>query len=79
MAMLEPDSFKKVEKDRSSIHDPVEATFSVFSIEGKTIFQIDTYGSKGREYPGKTSQSLQVDKQMAKKLIEILRKEFQLS
>ena len=78
MAMLEPDSFKKIEKDRSSIHEPVEATYSVFSTE-KTIFQIDTYGSKGREYPGKTSQSLQMDKEMAKKLIEILRKEFQLS
>lgn len=47
------------------IHKPIKATYTIFEEDGKTIFQIDTYGSPEREMPEKISQSFQVDKEMA--------------
>ncbi|MBI1365043.1 MAG: methionyl-tRNA formyltransferase [Alphaproteobacteria bacterium] len=48
--------------DRNSIHKEIEATYTPFHTDGKTFLQIDTYGTKERENPGKKSQSLQLDK-----------------
>ena len=79
MARLRKDAFKKTTKERNSIHGTVSATYIVFEAEGKTFFQIDTYGSSKREIPGKTSQSLQLDRQMAEVLISELQKAFHLS
>ncbi len=48
------------EPKRTKVHDEVEATYSVFEdTNGDVYLQIDTYGSKGRAVPGKTSQSVQ--------------------
>ena len=53
-------------------------TYSVFEIDGQKYFQIDTYGKSDREIPGKISQTIQLDKECAKFLVEKLRKEFDL-
>ncbi len=47
-------------------------------IDNKRYFQIDTYGRKHREYPGKISQSIQIDKPVVKQIIKLLIREFNL-
>ena len=76
MAFVE--NFVEIQKDRTQLHAPVHATCNVFHEYGRTIFQIDTYGSAEREFVGKVSQSIQFDKESAKLLIEKLKKTFDL-
>jgi len=38
--------------DRNSLHDEVEATYSVFAQDDRRLSQIDTYGRADREMPG---------------------------
>ncbi|MBQ3969853.1 MAG: methionyl-tRNA formyltransferase [Clostridia bacterium] len=60
------------------MHGRVKATYTVFTNGGKTYFQIDTYGSSTRKINDKISQSIQVDKETAELLIEILKKTFEI-
>lgn len=77
MALITGNSTKKVEKVRNSIHGEVDWTYSTFrGGNGTKYFQIDTYGSKDREFQGKISQSLQFDKETAEEIIAILQREF---
>ena len=50
----------------------------VFSSGEDKYFQIDTYGSSTREMKDKISQSIQVDKEMAKELIKLLMDTFEI-
>ena len=44
---------------KSARHAKVECTFSLVTNEdGRKLLQLDTYGSPGRQIPGKKSQSL---------------------
>ncbi len=79
MALIKKECFSKITKDRIHVHEPAEATYSVFMNKNTTYFQIDTYGSDSRKDKGKISQSIQIDKEMALELIEILIKEFNFS
>lgn len=76
MALIKKERFSKITKDRIRVHDPAEATYSVFSDENTTYFQIDTYGSDSRKDKGKVSQSIQIDKETALERIGILQREF---
>ena len=79
MARINLDTIKKFNKDRNTVHTPVAATYTVFdTVDGKHYVQIDTYGKNDREIPGKASQSIQFDKESAKFLVELLKKEFDL-
>lgn len=78
MALISKDNFKKVDKERNSIHSKVRATYTVFTSGEDKYFQIDTYGSSTREMKDKTSQSVQVDKEMAKELIKLLVDTFEI-
>ena len=69
-------SFKEKPMDRNSIHDEIEATYTAFERDGRTFIQIDSYGRSTRDIPGKKSQSIQLDRQGAAELFEILRREF---
>lgn len=60
------------------VHDVVYATYTVFEQNGERYLQIDTYGKSDRENPDKISQSIQIDKEMAQGLIEMMKKEFKL-
>ena len=79
MAMIKTDLFERIEKNRNSIHKPTNATYTVFSVDEKRIFQIDTYGSPDRVMPEKISQTIQMDKEMAKVLVKLLRQEFDIN
>jgi hypothetical protein len=78
MALLQTTSFSEITKDRNQIHECTESSFTIFSKDGRTIFQIDTFGTSHRRVPGKISQSLQIDKEMAEVLIQKLRSTFNI-
>ncbi|MGI6366611.1 MAG: methionyl-tRNA formyltransferase [Bacillota bacterium] len=78
MVMINPDLFERIEKNRNTIHEAVRATYSTFVKNGQVYFQIDTYGSTVREMRDKVSQSIQLDKQMAAILVDMLRATFHL-
>lgn len=72
MAMVDVSQMNYEEKERNVVHDPVQATYTVFEKDGKKYFQIDTYGRPNRDIPGKISQSIQIDRKSAIHLIELL-------
>jgi hypothetical protein len=69
--------FVRKDRDRVSLHDEIEATYTSFERDGHVILQIDTYGRDTREHPGKQSQTIQLDRQGAKALCDIIKHEFQ--
>lgn len=78
MARIAKDNIKRLDKDKNSVHIKVAATYSSFTLDGKKYFQIDTYGSPTREMKDKISQSIQVDKEMAKELIKLMMDTFDI-
>ncbi len=78
MAQINLDTIKRIDKDRNSVHTKVHATYTVFEMDGEKYFQIDTYGKNEREMPEKISQTIQFDKESAKFIVELLKKEFDL-
>ncbi len=79
MALLNPWKFSAISKTKNNIHLTAEATYTVFEMSGKTIFQIDIFGTNKRKNPEKVSQSIQIDKDMAQILINKLKNTFNLS
>lgn len=73
MAQIALDSIKKIEKSRNTIHDKVHTTYTIFEDGGEKYVQIDTYGRLGRESPEKISQSIQINRQTAKFLVDLLK------
>lgn len=78
MAQMSLESMKKIEKQRNSVHNKVDTTYTVFELDGQKYVQFDTYGRIGRENPEKISQSIQIDKDTAQYLVALLSKEFEL-
>jgi hypothetical protein len=74
MAMIE--RFTPKTMDRNSVHDPIEATYTIFECDGRSFVQIDSYGRSTREIPGKKSQSIQLDRNAGIELINILKQAF---
>jgi uncharacterized glyoxalase superfamily protein PhnB len=64
--------FKRLEKDRYTKHKEAKASYSIFTKDNSKFLQIDTYGSEDRMYKGKISQSIQLDKEGLKELVEII-------
>lgn len=78
MAQMSLESIKKIEKQRNSIHEKVDTTYTVFELDGQKYVQFDTYGRLGRENPEKISQSFQIDKDTAQYMVALLSDEFGL-
>ncbi len=78
MARLDPQSILKIDKRRNMIHEPVAATYTVFSDNEIKYVQIDTYGRPDRVSSGQISQSIQITYETAKYLIALLKKEFSI-
>ncbi len=68
--------FDKLDGERTTLHEEVEARYSVFERDGRGIVQINTYGRKDRDIPGKVSQTIQLERDSAKQLVDILTKHF---
>ncbi len=78
MAQIDIKTIEKLSKERNMIHEKVYATYSIFDNYGEHYVQIDTYGRSDREQPGKISQSIQLDKETASYLVDLLKSEFDL-
>ena len=78
MALITKRSFSHIDKERNMLHEVVEATYCTFTKGENKYFQIDTYGSERRQLKAKLSQSIQIDREMAIELVELLQKEFDL-
>lgn len=69
--------FNKTTKERQSVHGTVECEYSVFQDgSGKTYLQLETFGSKERQIPGKVSQSIQLNETAAAQLKRIIDQTF---
>lgn len=77
MALIRSFTLKHME--RNSLHEEIDTTYTVFERDGRVLLQIDSYGSESREMPGKKSQTIQLDRQGATALFNILRREFNLN
>lgn len=70
---------KKLEvtpKERQRPHGETECQCSWFTHDGENFIQLDTFGSAGRQDPGKVSQSIQLAKGAALELREIIERVF---
>jgi hypothetical protein len=54
----------------------VDCHWKAFEAGGARILQLDTFGSDDREIPGKLSQTLQLDRERARKLVAIINSVF---
>jgi len=71
-------TFTRKHMDRNSLHEEIEASYTTFERDGRVFIQIDTYGRETREIPGKKSQTIQLDREGAIALFNILKREFNL-
>lgn len=78
MAQIDLNNIKYIEKYRNTIHEKVYTTYTFFEHDGSKYVQFDTYGRVGREMPEKISQSIQLDRETAAYLVELLKAEFEL-
>ena len=69
-------AFTSVTSQRDSIHEPVECGWRYFEVDGRRLVQLDTYGSSDRKFRGKVSQSIQLDEEAARALLQILSQAF---
>ncbi len=79
MAKLIVNDLAKVDKERNSIHHAAAASYSVFDSDTTRYFQIDTYGRPDRKFQGKCSQTLQIDRDNAIRLIRLIMKELDIT
>lgn len=78
MARIDINEMKR-KQSRNIVHQSVPSSYKVFMKGEKKYIQIDTYGTVNRQDLGKLSQSIQFDEESVKKLIEILKREFNKS
>jgi hypothetical protein len=71
-------SFTRKNMERNSLHEEIDATYTIFERDGRIVLQIDSYGSTDRQIPGKKSQSIQLDRVGAEALYKLLKGEFLL-
>jgi hypothetical protein len=63
--------------EKDSPHTEVDCTYSILHDDrGHGFLQIDTYGSKSRQIPGKKSQSIRFAPEAIKQLKELLATHF---
>jgi hypothetical protein len=65
---------------RASAHagyrSEVECGYAFSSQNGEPLLHLETYGSSSRAIPGKVSQSIQLDREAARELRELIDKAF---
>lgn len=78
MVRIDLNAIHRSDKERNKVHNQVEATYSVFEIAGEKYVQLDTYGEADRKTPSRASQIIQIDKNTAKYLVDLLKREFDI-
>lgn len=69
-------NFSEGKLERMSLHDPIDAVYYRYEMDGRKLLQINTMGRPTREMPGKVSQSIQLDEHSSAQLFSILRSHF---
>ncbi|WNM35342.1 hypothetical protein RKE30_35750 [Streptomyces sp. Li-HN-5-11] len=70
MALIK--EFQSVTSDAQRLHGPVTCGYRAFTLDGRRVLQLDTYGSLDRKIPDKISQSIQLDAESARELLKII-------
>ena len=78
MALLTVENFTHTIKN-NKVHDKTIAEYSFFYNNDELYFQIDTYGTNRRQNQNKVSQSIQLNRDTAQYLINILKNNFNLN
>ncbi len=68
--------FRKIVKERVGRATPTECGYTVVELDGVHYLLLESYGSPSRAKPGKTSQSLHLDRERATQLKAILEHSF---
>lgn len=77
MAQINLEDIEKTSKPRrNTVHDKVHTEYTVFIDNGQKYIQFDTYGRIQRKNPEKISPSIQMNRDTAKFLVELLSSEF---
>ncbi|WP_225627897.1 hypothetical protein [Streptomyces werraensis] len=74
MALI--NEFEPANSDVQRIHGPVTCGYRAFTVDGRRILQLDTYGSAERAILNKISQSVQLDAEGARTLLGIITETF---
>ena len=71
---------EKIEKEEKNFRkqEIAETTYTTGIINGQKIFQLNMYGSNHRQDIGKASQVIQLDRNSAEQLVELLKTIFLL-
>jgi hypothetical protein len=69
-------NYVRTRRKRYRVHREVDCEFAIFVRNDETYLQLDTGGSSERKFPGKTSQTIQLDHDSALKLITLLEQTF---
>lgn len=69
-------NFQRAKMDRMRLHDDVEAKIYFQNVDGRVLMQVSTFGRPEREIPGKVSQTIQIDREAASQLYEMMKTEF---
>lgn len=78
MAKIDLDRMDRIHREKVQHQDKVEASYSIVFDDEKCV-QLDTYGSAERKITGKVSQSIRFDRESAKFMVALLKKEFDLT
>ncbi|WNR45122.1 hypothetical protein [Paenibacillus roseipurpureus] len=73
--MAQIKSFRKITRKIQS-QVVIDATYSIASISGNKLFQINTWGSEDRKIKGQASQTIQFNEESARELVRILQDEY---
>lgn len=52
-------------------HTLVDCGWSLHTVDGEVVVQLDTFGADGRQKAGGTSQTLQIDEERARQIVKI--------
>lgn len=74
MARLTPDTFTKGKPLAHNAIHPVKASdYHIFQVNGEPLLHIRTFSTPERKKEGKACQNIQLDRDMAKHLVAIMK------
>jgi hypothetical protein len=70
--------FSRGHPQRMTLHDPIDATYFAYELDGRRLLQINIPGRRSTEGQDKASRSIQLDEGSASQLFSILKSYFDL-
>lgn len=76
MARIDISRFSESKSKNQRPHNLISGEYTIIYLENQKLLQIDTFGSDDRQIKGKMSQSIQLDKAVLEKLVNIYFEKF---